>query len=294
MDLGITLPSFVRGVDRDAIVEWCRRIDDGPFSSVSVGERIAFPSHELVTTLAFAAAATERVRIISTIAVLPIHETVQFAKQMATVDVLSGGRLTVGVGVGGREQDYVAFGAPFAGRFSRLDEQVELMRRVWRGEAVVDGLPPIGPAPVQPGGPPLLSASLGPQSLARSARWADGIAGFDLAPEPSEVDASFRRAEAAWAAAGRDRGPWRSTSCWFALGDGAPDRLHRYAYDYLAVFGDRAASALAGLCRLSDPGVVREAVAAVRETGCDELILVPTTDDPGELDRLLSALGRSR
>ena len=101
MEIGITLPSFVRGADRAAILEWCRRVDEGPFSSVSVGERIAYPSHELVTTLAFAAAATERVRIVSTVAVLPIHDPVRFAKQMATVDVLSGGRLTVGVGVGG-------------------------------------------------------------------------------------------------------------------------------------------------------------------------------------------------
>ena len=75
MDIGMTLPSFVRGVDRDAIREWCRRIDDGPFTSISVGERIAYPSHELVATLAFAAAATERVRIVSTVAVLPIHAT---------------------------------------------------------------------------------------------------------------------------------------------------------------------------------------------------------------------------
>ena len=291
MEIGVTLPSFVRGVDRAAILEWCRRVDDGPFSSVSVGERIAYPSHELVTTLAFAAAATERVRIVSTVAVLPTHDPVRFAKQMATIDVLSGGRLTVGIGVGGREQDYVAVGMPFTRRFARLDEQVDVMRRVWRGEVVVEGLPPVGPEPVQPGGPPLLSSSLGPKSLARSAQWADGIAGFDLAPEPSEVDASFRRAEAEWTAAGRTEAPWRSTSSWFALGDGAADRLYGYAYDYLAVFGDRAASALAKLCRLSDPGVIRETVAAVRETGCDELVLVPTTDDVGELDRLLTAIG---
>ncbi len=166
-----------------------------------MGERIAFPSHELVTTLAFAAAATERVRIVPTVAVLPTHETVRFAKQMATVDVLSGGRLTVGVGVGGREDDYRAVGAPFAGRFARLDEQVALMQRVWRGEAVVDGLPAVGPEPVQPGGPPLLSAAMGPKSMARTAAWAHGIAGFDLAPDPAGVDGLFRRAEAAWTGA---------------------------------------------------------------------------------------------
>jgi alkanesulfonate monooxygenase SsuD/methylene tetrahydromethanopterin reductase-like flavin-dependent oxidoreductase (luciferase family) len=290
MHIGITLPTFVAGVDRNAILAWCRRIEDGPFASVSVGERIAFPSHELITTLAFAAAATERVRILPTVGVLPTHETVRFAKQMATVDVLSGGRLTVGVGVGGREEDYRAVGAPFAGRFARLDEQVALMRRVWRGEVVVDGLPPVGPEPVQPGGPPVLSAAMGPKSMARTATWADGIAGFDLAPDPEGVDGLFRRAEAAWVEAGRTDRPWLATSTWFALGPGAEERLHGYAFNYLSNFGDRTASSLAKLCRLSDPGVLRETIAAIGETGCDELILVPTTDDVSEIDRLLAAL----
>jgi len=288
--IGITLPSFVASADRDAIRGWCRRIEAGPFSSVSVGERIAFPSHELITTLAFAAAATERVRILPTVGVLPTHETVRFAKQMATVDVLSGGRLTVGVGVGGREDDYRAVGAPFAGRFARLDEQVTLMRRVWRGEVVVDGLPPVGPEPVQPGGPPILSAAMGPKSMARTATWADGIAGFDLAPDPAGVDGLFRRAEAAWVEAGRTDRPWLATSTWFALGPGAEERLRGYACNYLSNFGDRTASSLATLCRLSDPGVLRERVAAIADTGCDELILVPTTDDVAEIDRLLAAL----
>jgi alkanesulfonate monooxygenase SsuD/methylene tetrahydromethanopterin reductase-like flavin-dependent oxidoreductase (luciferase family) len=290
MDIGLTLPSFVRGVDRVAILEWCRRVDDGPFTSISVGERIAYPSHELVTTLAFAAAATERVRIVSTVAVLPIHDAVRFAKQMATIDVLSGGRLSVGVGVGGRDQDYAALGIPFEARFARLDEQVAVMQRVWRGEVVVDGLPPIGPEPVQAGGPPLLTASMGPKSLARSAVWAAGLAGWDLGPDPAGVDATFRRAEDAWAAAGRADPPWLSTSSWFALGEGAEARLAEYAYNYLSNFGDKAARALAGLCRLSDAGVVRETLAALRETGCHEVVLVPTTTDITELDRLLAAV----
>jgi len=290
MDIGMTLPSFVGGADRASIVEWCRRIDAGPFTSVSVGERIAYPSHELVATLAFAAAMTERVRIVSTVAVLPIHDAVRFAKQMATIDVLSDGRLTVGVGVGGRDQDYAALGVPFERRFARLDEQVAIMQRVWRGEVVVDGLPPIGPVPVQAGGPPLLTASMGPKSLARSAQWAAGLAGFDLGPDPAGVDATFRRAEEAWAAAGRADPPWLSTSSWFALGEDASERLAAYAYNYLSNFGDRAARAMAGLCRLADVGAMRETVAALTETGCQELVLVPTSTDIAELDRLVDAV----
>ncbi len=290
MDFGLTLPSFVPGATRADILEWCRRVDEGPFTSISVGERIAYPSHELVATLAFAAAATERVRIVSTVAVLPIHDPVRFAKQMATIDVLSGGRVTVGVGVGGREEDYRALGIPFERRFARLDEQVAIMQQCWRGEIVVEGLPPVGPVPVQAGGLPLLTASMGPKSLARSAHWAKGLAGFDLGPDPAGVDATFRRAEEAWVDAGREQRPWLSTSSWYALGDGAVERLESYAYEYLSNFGESAARAMAALCRLSDPGALRETFAALRETGCDEVVLVPTTLDIEDLDRLLAVI----
>jgi alkanesulfonate monooxygenase SsuD/methylene tetrahydromethanopterin reductase-like flavin-dependent oxidoreductase (luciferase family) len=286
----MTLPSFVAGCDGPTIREWCRRIDDGPYSSVAVGERVAYPSHDLITTLAFAAAATRRVRIVSTIVVLPSHDAVRVAKQAATIDVLSEGRLTLGVGVGGRDEDYRAVGAEPTRRFARLDEQVATMRAVWCGDAPVTGVPPVGPVPVQAGGPPLLTAAMGPKSLARSAVWADGLSGFDLAPDPASVAATNVRVRDAWVAAGRTTRPWLATSSWFALGDGARERLHGYAQRYLATFGDEAASAMAGLCRLDDPGRVRDTVAALAATGCDELVLVPTTDDVTELDRLERAL----
>ncbi len=287
----MTLPSFVAGVDGATIREWCRRIDDGPFASIAVGERVAYPSHDLVTSLAFAAAATRRVRLVSTVVVLPSHDAVRMAKQAATIDVLSEGRLTLGVGVGGRDQDYAAVGASTGRRFARLDEQVATMRRVWRGEAVVAGVPPIGPAPVQPGGPPVLTAAMGPKSLARSARWADGLSGFDLAADPATVAASFHAARTAWTDAGRAERPWLATSSWFALGDRATHRLHGYARHYLSNFGDEVAEAMASLCTLDDAGRVRAVVDALGELGCDELILVPTTDDVTELDRLERCLG---
>lgn len=290
MDLALTLPSFVAGTDRATTLEWCRRIDDGPFSSIAVGERTAFHSHEMVSTLAFAAAATERVRIIATIAVLPTHDTVRIAKQAATIDVLSDGRFTLGVGVGGREQDYNALSTPFRRRFERLDEQVDQMKRIWRGEQVIDGVPAIGPAPVQEGGPPLWTASMGPKSLARSARWADGLAGFSLGPDADEVASTFAAVRTAWSDAGRETKPFLTTSSWFALGPDAPHRLHKYASEYLSTFGPKAASAMADLCRLSDPGVLKELMAALDDAGCHEFVLVPTTNDPSEIDRLLEAI----
>jgi sirohydrochlorin ferrochelatase len=105
------------------------------------------------------------------------------------------------------------------------------------------------------------------------------------------VDATFRLAEEAWLAAGRAEPPWLSTSSWFALGDDSEERLAAYAYNYLSNFGDKAARALSKLCRLSDAGAIREALAALEDTGCNEVVLVPTTTDIAELDRLLAVLG---
>lgn len=291
MRVGMTLPSFVAGCDGATIREWCRRIEDGPYSCVAVGERVAYPSHELITSLAFAAALTTRVRLVSTIVVLPSHDAVRVAKQMATIDVLSDGRLTVGVGVGGRDQDYLAVGASPTRRFVRLDEQVTTMRAVWHGESPRADVPSVGPVPVQAGGPPVLTAAMGPKSLSRSARWADGLSGFDLGPDPAAVTATFAAVRHAWTAAGRAERPWLATSSWFALGDDAPARLTAYARNYLSTFGEEAATAMASLCRLHDPAALREALAAIAEAGADELILVPTTDDVRELDRLEAALG---
>jgi alkanesulfonate monooxygenase SsuD/methylene tetrahydromethanopterin reductase-like flavin-dependent oxidoreductase (luciferase family) len=129
---------------------------------------------------------------------------IHVAKQAATIDVLSGGRFVLGVGVGGREEDYRAMGASFARRHPTLDEQVAIMRRVWRGDAPVEGVSAVGPAPVQVGGPPVLAAAMGPKSMARAARWADGVAGFDIPADADGIGKGFRRFEAAWAEAGRE------------------------------------------------------------------------------------------
>jgi len=203
---------------------------------------------------------------------------------------LSGGRVTLGLGVGGREEDYRATGAPFERRHARLDAQVAEMRRVWAGEAVVAGTAPIGPAPLQPGGPPILVAAAGAKPLARAARWADGVLGFHFGPQAAEAEQLVRDAESAWRDAGRTTRPYCTTSFWFALGDGAHERLDRYARRYLAVFGDAAARALAARCVSADDDALRTALRNLRDAGVDECFLVPTSADIALLDRLEALL----
>src|SRR6185369_1671423 len=183
MKIGMTLPTMVPGLGRRELLEWARRIDAGPYSTLAAGERITFPNQEILVCLAAAAAVTERVRIAFTVAVLPLHREVLLAKQIATLDVLSTGRVSVAVGVGGREEDYRAIGVPFARRFSRMEVQVAAMLRVWSGAPPFAGAAPVGPPPVQPGGPEVLVGALLPNSIRRASYWADGLASFSFAPD---------------------------------------------------------------------------------------------------------------
>ena len=291
MKLSMTLPTMAPEFGRSALLAWCRGIDAGPFASLAAGERVSFPNLEASVALAAAAATTERVRIVSTLFVAPLHPAALLAKRVASLDVLSGGRVTLGLGVGGREEDYRACGVSFARRHERLDELAHELRRIWAGEAATAGSAPIGPAPLQAGGPPLLVAATAPRPLARAARWADGVLGFDFGPDPAAAAKLVRASEAAWREAGRATRPLCTTSFWFALGPGASERLDAYARRYLAVFGEAAARSLASRCCAAGDAAVRDALRGLRDAGIDECFLVPTTVDVAELDRLLDVAG---
>ncbi len=293
MDVGMNLPAMVPGWNRDSVHEWCRRIDAGPYSSLAVGERINFTNPAAMVALSTAAALTERVRIMPYVMILPMRNEVGMAKEFATLDVLSGGRLCLGVGAGARKEDYQAMGAPFGKRrLSQLQEQVATMRRVWNGDIVVDGpLRPVEPAPLQPGGPEIIVASLSEASIRHVSRWADGIAGFSFAPSLDEIDHCFETARSAWKANDRERAPRLVASFWFALGKNARKQLDDYLHRYLDFMGPKLSKSLASAVATDSPAKLADIVKRVEDTGADELSLVPTTWDIDELSRVADALG---
>ncbi len=294
MKIGITLPVVEPGWTRQHLLEWCRRADEGPFSSLAMGERMAFPNPEFIATLSASAVLTRRIRLVATVMVLPLHNPVMAAKQLATIDLFSEGRLSVGLGVGGREEDYLAVSADLSRRRQKaLAEDIALMRRVWAGEIVIDGLRrPVEPFPLQPGGPELLAGAMGPKALAAASHWAEGVAGFSFAADVDEIRSSFEQARAAWTEAGRERPPRLITSFWFGLGDGARDQitahLRRY-FNWLPAAEVEAMLPHTGFA--GDAAALRERVQRIFELGADELILTPTSLDPAEVDRLADALG---
>lgn len=285
MTVGVALPQMARGLDRSNLLAWCRAVDRGPFSSLSAGERITFHNLDGFTLCAAAAALTERVRILVNVVVLPWHAPALVAKELASLDVLSSGRVEVAVGVGGRSQDYAALGVPFSGRHRRLDEGVAELRRLWAGEPAADGQP-VGPAPVQVGGPPLLASAMGPKALARAARWATGISGFTLLGDAAETGRLFRATESAWTEAGRADAPRLVTGSFVALGPEAESRLRSFAAEYLHVFSPDLAASLSAAMTLNDPSRLRDVLDAIEAEGANEFIVVPATADPSMVDRL--------
>ena len=288
MRLSMTLPTMAGGIDRGLLRAWCQAVDEGPFHALAVGERIGFDNLEMHTTLTFAAAATGRVRLASTLTIMPMYATAWAAKSLATLDVVSGGRLDLVVGVGGRRHDYDRAERSFAGRHQRLDDQVAELRRIWAG-GDVDGVP-VGPAPVQSGGPPIFASAMGPKSTARAARWADGNMGFSLAPDTDDHETSIRTMVDAWAAAGRAERPYVSTSFWYSLGDGAAAELDGYARRYLGIFGDEAAAMMASMCSAAGAEATLASIERCRDAGMDELYLVPTSSDPDHLSELIDLI----
>lgn len=290
MKIGMTLPVTEPGWTRRIALEWVRRIEAGPFESLALGERNAFPTPDIIALMGACAALTERVKIVASVAVVTLHDPVLLAKQYATIDLLSGGRLVLGVGTGGREEDYRAIGADLSRRrIAGLEQSVDAMRRVWRGEKLRPGvLRPVEPFPVQPGGPKILAGVLGPRGLANAAKWADGISGMATTASAEEVRAAFDRAERCWREAGRSERPILNTATWFAVGEGGRPReqlrthLHRY-FNWVPEARD-AMAARFGFA--GDPAAFRDMLESMEAAGTDEFLLIPSTIDPDEVDRV--------
>ena len=122
------MPVMEPALDRATLRDWARLIDEGPFSSLCWGERIAFDNPESLTLLGALSAWTDRVRLVTTVVIPQLHDPVMLAKAMATGDMLSGGRLTVGIGVGGRHEDYRAVGAdPATQTMREMADRVAVM-----------------------------------------------------------------------------------------------------------------------------------------------------------------------
>jgi alkanesulfonate monooxygenase SsuD/methylene tetrahydromethanopterin reductase-like flavin-dependent oxidoreductase (luciferase family) len=270
--------------------EWARAVDGGPFASLCFGERMAFDNPDPLVLLGACAAWTSRVRLVTTVIVPQLHDPVMLAKSLATADRLSSGRLTVGLGVGGRQEDYRAASAdPASQTMAEMAARVAVMKRVWAGEQVTEAVRPVGPAPRQPGGPSLLVGTMGPRTIRSAAHWADGLAGVTLDLDPAAAAGLFDLARAAWADAGRGT-PRLTTSFWFALDDGggsARDQVHRHLRHYMNWLPVSLVDAMAPSTGFAGTETeLRDLLRRFEDAGADEVHLIPTSSDVGQVERV--------
>ncbi|HMG42895.1 MAG TPA: LLM class flavin-dependent oxidoreductase [Acidimicrobiales bacterium] len=292
MRFGVLLPHIVPYADRATLEAWCAGIEAGPYDTVVVGERLVYDNLDHTVSLTAAALLTSRPSILFGLSVMPLHAAAVVAKQLASVDVLSQGRLRVAVGVGGRPDDYEAAERPMRHRHARLDEQVAALRRTWAEAAAGPGRG-VGPAPLQAGGPPIYSSARGPKSLARAARWADGNYGGSMPLSPEAIEAKGAEVRAAWSQAGRVGPPYLMDGVWFALGPDSDELIRSAGERY---FGDVPLRAdfrwTPALAPCSGEAKLEAMIRAYEAAGWDELILIPTSPALDQLDRLSTFLLR--
>jgi alkanesulfonate monooxygenase SsuD/methylene tetrahydromethanopterin reductase-like flavin-dependent oxidoreductase (luciferase family) len=290
----MTLPVMEPDVDANILKQWARTIDEGPFSSLCWGERIAFANPDSLTLLGALAGWTERVPLVATVVVPQLHNPVMLAKALATGDMLSGGRLTVGIGVGGRHEDYRAAGAdPKTQTIRDMAERVAVMKRVWAGEKVTESVLPVGPRPARDGGPRLLVGTTGPKTLRSAAQWAEGITGISMDLDADKQNELFDVARDAWATAGKPA-PHLATSFWFALGEGEAPRTQviEHLRHYMNWIPRQYVDSIAPTTGWA--GTDEELVEVLRgfaEIGTSELHLIPTSTDIGQLRRVADLVG---
>ncbi len=279
MKIGIGLPNQVRDVRATVIPAWASKAEEAGFSSLGTIGRIAYPGIIDTVALAASAGATSTIGLVSTVMLAPVWPAPLLAKELASLQAVSGGRLTVGIGVGGRPDDFVVEGHGPKGLGKRMNAALEDFKELWSGRPVGGGQ-----NPGVPGGPidvPMLFGGFAPAAMERMAKWGVGYIGGSV---PAPVIAPlFDNARAAWKEAGREGQPRLAVIAYYAITD--PEKGRANAYDYYSVAGDDFAKSVAGNVATTD-SELRELVKSFEEIGADELIIHPVTDELDDVARL--------
>lgn len=259
----------------DTLERWARAVDEGPYAALCFGERVAFDNPETLTLLGAVSAWTSRVRLVTTVIVPQLHEPGLLAKALATADRLSQGRLTVGFGVGGREEDYRAAGSSYPQTYRTMDRLAHAVLDTW-----AEGR--IGPPPAQDGGPPLLVGTMGEKTLRSAASWASGLAGVTLDLDVAATARLYDVARSAWAEAGKPA-PLLTTSFWVAVGDdraAAREQVHRHLRHYMNWLPPDLVDAMAPTTGFAGSlSELRDLLRRLEDVGTDEVHLIPTSSD---------------
>ncbi|MGH7771180.1 MAG: LLM class flavin-dependent oxidoreductase [Candidatus Binatia bacterium] len=271
------------------VTTMAKRCEEIGLHSFWVIDRIAYDNLEPLTLLAAAAAVTNRIRLGTSVLLAGLRHPTLLAKTVGTLDFLSGGRITLGVGFGSRENDFTAVEVPFQGRGSRAEEAMKLMKRLWTEDGVthqgkffkVENLT-IGPRPAQSPHPPVWTGGGADVALRRAARLADGyICGSTAIQEfPSVWEKISRFASAA----GRNPGEIEKAGLTFMAIDENRGRAVDACAAYLNRYYGRGRIDVDKHFLVGPPGACAERLSSFFLKGLDTLIIGTVTADPKQLD----------
>lgn len=283
MDIAIGLPSTLRVKGTD-VVEWARRAEERGFSSLAAIDRIVYPSYDALTTLAAVAGVTSRIRLFTDILLTPLYPPVWLAKATASLDALSGGRLTLGLGVGNRPDDFVAMDRPLERRGELMDEMLDLLRRAWAGEIVIGDEHPVGPEPAAGNRIPVLIGGTSDAAVRRTVSYGEGWTAGGARPDA--MVPMIEKVRQGWREAGREGEPRIGALVYFGLGEPEVSMASlRHYYSFLQDGGEAVAQSA-----LRSPDAIRAKVRAFAGVGVTELVFNPTVPSVEEVDRLADAV----
>lgn len=283
MDIGIGLPNTLP-VAGPTIADWARRAEDRGFTTLATIDRIVYPSYDSLTTHAVAAGATSRIGLFTNILIAPLYPPVWLAKASASLDAMSGGRLTLGLGVGGRPDDFAAMDRPIEKRGRLMEETLDLLHRSWAGESVTGSDFPVGPPPAAGNRIPVLIGGTSDAAVQRTVKYAEGwTAGGG---GPAMVEPMIEKVRRAWQDAGREGEPRIAALVYFGLGDADESRASlRQYYGFLGDWVDAVVESA-----IRSPDAARDIARDFAGVGVTELVFDPSIASIDEVDRLADAV----
>lgn len=286
MRIGIGLPAAIPGAPDAAVGEWAAAAEAQGFESVGVIDRLVYDNLDPLVALAVAAARTERVELLTTVLNVPWRRNgIVLAKQLVSLDRVSGGRLTAGLALGGWPDDHEAVGASPKAMGAVMDEMVEAIRRVWSGD-VGHGSAAI---PARPSGRPrLLFGGFAPAAFRRAAQHGDGWVAPSFGYEA--LTSGIGAVRDAWRAAGRAGQPRVVVERYFCLGAGAEETAEHYLEHYYgpAYLADVVADTATNVEHLD------QELRRLAGAGCDDVVLLPCDADIRQVELLAGALAGLR
>jgi len=271
------------------VVNFAKKCEAMGCQSMWTIDRIAYDNLEPLTVLAAAAGVTQKIRLGTSVLLGNLRHASHVAKIVSTLDFVSNGRVTLGLGFGSRESDYKAVEIPFEHRGSRALEQVQLMKRLWSEDSVtfkgkfynVENLS-VGPKPIQKPHPPIWTGGSAEVALKRAGTWADGfICGSSAIPDfPStwEKIAGYARA------AGRDPNRIRKAGLTFMAIHDDQSKAVRAVEDYVMRYYGRLRADVPNTSLVGSPAAIAERMDAFLSRGLDTLIIGIADPDPRQLD----------